>query len=251
MAKQKGIIKLEGTIGDITFFKTEDGYLAREHAPISADQVANDPAFQRTRENNAEFGRAGKASAILRKAFRTVIARSKTSKLPALLTTEFMRVIKADETNPRGQRNVIDGEAELLQGFNFNINAPLNSTVYAPYTSAIDRAAGTLSISVPSFVPEQGIQAPAGSTHFKMVAMAAAINFEQEDYESNFQESAMLPWDATATTALNLNCTLTPGSAHPLFLVMGIQFYQFVNGTYYTLKDGGFNSLQVVKVSGV
>jgi hypothetical protein len=162
-----------------------------------------------------------------------------------------MRVIKADETNPRGQRNVIDGEAELLQGFNFNPNAPLSSTVYAPYTAVIDRAAGTLNIAIPSFVPEQGVQAPAGSTHFKVVAMAAAINFEQEDYESNLQESAMLPWNAAATAALNLNCTLTPGSAHPLFLVMGIQFYQFVNGTYYSLKDGGFNALQLVKVSGL
>ena len=251
MAKQKGIIKLEGTIGDITFFKTEDGYLARENAPVSAEQIATDPAFQRTRENNAEFGRAGKASAILRKAFRTVIARTKTSRLPAYLTGEFMRVIKADETNPRGQRNVIDGEAELLQGFNFNPNAPLSSTVYAPYTAVIDRAGGTLNIAIPSFVPEQGVQAPAGSTHFKVVAMAAAINFEQEDYESNLQESAMLPWNAAATAALNLNCNLTPGSAHPLFLVMGIQFYQFVNGTYYSLKDGGFNALQLVKVSGL
>ena len=32
MAKQKGIIKLDGTIGDITFYKSQDGYLAREKA---------------------------------------------------------------------------------------------------------------------------------------------------------------------------------------------------------------------------
>ena len=30
MARQKGIIKLKGTIGDITFYKTQDGHLARE-----------------------------------------------------------------------------------------------------------------------------------------------------------------------------------------------------------------------------
>jgi hypothetical protein len=32
MARQKGIIKLKGTIGDITFYKTQDGHLAREKA---------------------------------------------------------------------------------------------------------------------------------------------------------------------------------------------------------------------------
>ena len=39
MAKQKGIIKIEGTIGDITFFKTADGYLAREKSGVSADRI--------------------------------------------------------------------------------------------------------------------------------------------------------------------------------------------------------------------
>ena len=120
MAKQKGIIKLEGSIGDITFFKTADGYLAREKAPISAAQIANDPAFQRTRENMAEFGRAGKASKLLRNALRQVLQYSKDAKVTGRLTGEFSRVIKADLTNTRGQRNVIDGEAELLMGFNFN-----------------------------------------------------------------------------------------------------------------------------------
>lgn len=29
MAQQKGLIKLKGTMGGITFYKTQDGYLAR------------------------------------------------------------------------------------------------------------------------------------------------------------------------------------------------------------------------------
>lgn len=61
MAKQKGIIKLDGTIGGITFYKSQDGYLAREKGGVSAEKIATDPAFQRTRENGEEFGRAGKA----------------------------------------------------------------------------------------------------------------------------------------------------------------------------------------------
>lgn len=61
MARQKGIIKLKGTIGDITFYKSQDGYLTREKGGVEASRIASDPAFQRTRENGAEFGRAGKA----------------------------------------------------------------------------------------------------------------------------------------------------------------------------------------------
>jgi hypothetical protein len=251
MAKQKGIIKLEGSIGDITFFKTADGYLAREKAPISAAQIANDPAFQRTRENMAEFGRAGKASKLLRNALRQVLQYSKDAKVTGRLTGEFNRVIKADLTNPRGQRNVIDGEAELLMGFNFNSNAPLSACIYAPFTASIDRPAGTLTVDIPSFTPSQLIVAPSGSTHIKLMAMGASVDFENESSEANLQETAILPWDTTPVAASSLVCTVSPASTHPLFLVLGIQFFQLVNGIHYPLKDGGFNALQMVKVSGL
>ena len=55
MARQKGIIKLKGSIGDVSFYKTKDGYLAREKSGVDKDRIKNDPAFQRTRENGAEF----------------------------------------------------------------------------------------------------------------------------------------------------------------------------------------------------
>src|SRR6187549_4302321 len=153
MAKQKGIIKLEGTIGDITFFKSKDGYLARERGGIPADRIANDPAFQRTRENGAEFGRAGKAGKYLRTALRSLLQNVSDSRMIARLTKEMMRVIKADETNPRGYRNVIDGEAEFLKGFEFNVNSKLGTTLFAPFTGTVNRVTGELSVGIPSFVP--------------------------------------------------------------------------------------------------
>ena len=48
MARQKGIIKLKGTIGDITFYKTQDGHLAREKGEIDASRIKNDPASENT-----------------------------------------------------------------------------------------------------------------------------------------------------------------------------------------------------------
>jgi len=41
----------------------------------------------------------------------------------------MIKVVQADETNECGQRNVIDGEATLLEGFDFNINAKLSATL--------------------------------------------------------------------------------------------------------------------------
>ena len=243
MAKQKGIIKLDGTIGGITFYKSQDGYLAREKGGVSAEKIANDPAFQRTRENGEEFGRAGKAGKLLRNAIRAMLQNASDSRMVSRLTQKMVEVVQADITNPRGQRNVIDGEAELLQGFEFNISGKLGTTLYAPYTSTIDRVAGTLEASIPSFVPLNMIAAPGGTTHFKVVTAGAEIDFENETFVMDSNASAILPWDATATAVLTLTNTVTANSTKPLFLALGIEFYQEVNGQMYPLKNGAYNAL--------
>lgn len=250
MAKQKGIIKLDGTIGGITFYKsTQDGYLAREKG-VSADKIANDPAFQRTRENGEEFGRAGKAGKLLRNSIRAMLQNASDSRMVGRLTQKMVEVIQEDATNPRGQRNVIDGEAELLEGFEFNISGKLGTTLYAPYTSTIDRVAGTLAVSIPSFVPLNMVAAPGGSTHFKIVSAGAEVDFENETFVVTTSETAVLPWDTTATAVINLSNAVTANSVHPLFLALGIEFYQEVNGQMYPLKNGAYNALALVKVDG-
>jgi hypothetical protein len=167
MARQSGIIPQKGTIGNITFYKTKAGHLAREKGGVDANRIATDPAFVRTRENGAKFGRAGKAGKLLRTAFRALLLNIGDSYMSSRLTREMVKVIQADATNVRGQRNVIDGEAELLKGFEFNSNARLGGTLYAPFSTAIDRAAGTLIVDIPAFVPTNMVAAPAGATHFQ------------------------------------------------------------------------------------
>lgn len=157
MARQKGIIKLRGTIGDITFYKTQDGHMARERGGVDANRIANDPAFQRTRENGAEFGRAGKAGKLLRTAIRPLLLNAADSRMVSRLTRQMVRVIQADLVSDRGLRNVIDGEAELLLGFEFNIRGKLGTTLYTPYVANIDRVTGELSVEIASFVPSNQV----------------------------------------------------------------------------------------------
>ena len=94
MAKQSGIIKLEGTIGDIAFYKSKDGHLARAKGGLSGDRIQNDPAFQRTRENGEEFGRAGAAGKLLRMAFRTFFQNASDSRMVSRLTKMLIVVIQ-------------------------------------------------------------------------------------------------------------------------------------------------------------
>ena len=252
MARQKGIIKLKGTIGDITFYKTQDGHLAREKGGIDASRIASDPAFQRTRENGSEFGRAGKAGKVLRTALRALLLNSADGRMVSRLTQAMVKVIQADLVSDRGLRNVIDGEAELLTGFEFNIRGKLGTSLFAPFVATIDRVSGEITVDLASFIPANMIAAPSGTTHFKIISAGAEIDFEAETFVEAHSETAILPWDAVATVAISQVNTVTPASTKPLFLALGVEFYQQVNGTMYPLKNGAFNPLSVVKVdSGV
>lgn len=250
MARQTGILPIEGTIGNITFFKSKDGYMARQKGGVSASRIASDPAFQRTRENNAEFGRAGKASKLLRTAFRVLLQKASDSRVVGRLTSEMVKVIQMDTINERGQRNVIDGEAELLQGFEFNAQGKLSTTLYATYSSVLNRTTGAASVTLDPFVPANMISAPAGCTHFKLLVAAASIDFEQELYEVESTESTNQPISTSSITLPALSVSLTPDSTKPLFLALGIEFLQLVNTKYYPLKNGAFNACSLIKVDG-
>jgi hypothetical protein len=167
------------------------------------------------------------------------------------LTQRMMKVIQADAVNERGLRNVIDGEAELLTGFEFNIRGKLGTSLYAPFTTNIDRVTGELTVDVAAFVPANMIAAPTGTTHFKIISAGAEVDFEAETFVVENSETAILPWNAAPTVAINQVNTVTPNSTKPLFLAVGLEFYQEVNGQMYPLKNGAFNPLSLVQVSGL
>ena len=252
MAKQKGILKLKGTIGGITFYKTSlDGHLAREKGGIDASRIASDPAFQRTRENGSEFGRAGRAGKTLRTALRRLLLTSADTRMVSRLTQQMVLVLQEDLVNPRGKRNIIDGEAELLLGFEFNIRGKLGTSLFAPFTAAIDRVTGELTIDVPPFIPANMLVAPSGATHYKIISAGAEIDFENETFVTANSETAILPWDEVATLAISQVNQVTAASTQPLFLALGVEFYQEVNTVMYPLKNGAFNPLAIVAVSGL
>ena len=209
----------------------------------------SDPAFQRTRENGSEFGRAGKAGKMLRTALRPLLLNSADGRMVSRLTQAMVKVIQADTTSDRGLRNVIDGEAELLFGFEFNIRGKLGTTLFAPFVATIDRVAGEITVDLASFIPANMIAAPSGTTHYKIISGGAEIDFEAETYVVATSETAILPWDGTATAPINQVNAVTPASTKPLFLALGVEFYQEINGQMYPLKNGALTHCRLRKLT--
>ena len=248
MAKQTGIIKLKGTIGGISFYKTSDGHLAREKGGVDKNRIQNDPAFQRTRENGSEFGRAGKGGKVLRNAIRVLLQNAKDKRVVSRLTKTLVAVTKTDIVNDRGERTLQDGDLNLLENFEFNLNGKLGATLFTAFTKAFDRMTGEATLDIGIFSPTLRIAAPSGTTHFKIVMGASELDFINETSTFENDETAILPYTAADTAAIALSATVTANSLLPVVQVLGVEFYQEVNGNMYALKNGAFNALSVVTV---
>lgn len=249
MAKQKGIIKLKGTMGDITFYKTKDGgYIARERGGVDGKRIASDPAFRRTRENGQEFGHAGRSGKLIRAAFRSSLVAASDGRVVSRLTQALVRVLQGDTQSARGERQVALGDFDELRHFEFNKNSQLTATVFVPFTSAIDRVAGTMSVAFPTFNPFEMIVPPGGTTHFKLFVEGSGIDFGAFSFEGAQDASAILPMVSGDLAPITLALSLPAGMTVPLFLGLGISFYQEVNGEMYPLRNGAFNPFSFVAI---
>lgn len=247
MPKQKGTHRLLGTTGDMTYQKTADGYLAKEKLHISSDKFKTSESYARVRENIAEFGRAGKAGKLLRLAFQAILKKTADGRMSSRLTTEFLRIIKSDPVSDRGQRAILLGDIGTMVGFDFNVSQGLVQAFHPPFTSAVNRATGQVTITVPTFQVRDGFTIPLGATHARLVAGAALLDFDAGTHVSNVAYSTDLVLGEESVAAINLTPQVTAASTLPVFVVLGIQYYMSTNSKLYDLNKA-FNALSLVNI---
>jgi hypothetical protein len=248
MARQKGIIKIKGTVGGMSFYKTQDGDLVREKSSLDGDRIKNDAAFARTRENGAEFGSSASAGKLLRDALRPLLLNAADNRAVSRITKVMTTIKNLDGVSVRGKRSVGVAIAQpaakaLLKGFNFNIKAVLGAVLFKPYS--IVPATGIITIN--QLVPINDIAYPTGATHVTFSGAWAKVDFTAGMFDVQYSPPQTLPIDATLNDVL-LPPPGTPAggpSATSLFL-LGIEFLQEVNGVKYSLKNGAYNALCIL-----
>ncbi|WP_166963667.1 hypothetical protein [Yeosuana marina] len=248
MAKYKSLFNVEGTLGEVTFYKGENGYFIRSKGGVSKNRILKDPAFARTRENLSEFGSTATSGKQLRKAIHGILADAKDSRTSSRLTQVLSKVINEDLTSVRGQRNVAIGlataqEKSLLKGFNFNKRANLNSVLKASYT--LDTATGEVSIS--NFIPNQQLAIPESATH---VSMSCA--FLNLDLSSDMADLQVSPVTNLLLNSISSTINLTPqepatGTGQS-FYFLKVTFFQDINEIQYPLNNGAYNALQLIEI---
>ncbi|RZF60242.1 hypothetical protein [Sphingobacterium corticibacterium] len=251
MARQESLIKLKGKIGDLSFYKDKrNGYQARMKGGPTKDQINNDPRFQRTRENGQEFGRAVQASKLVRQQLYELLQQAGDAQLSNRMTSRMHQVLKADEVNARGERQVLVENLSMLVGIDFNINAQLRNVFLAKVTPSYSRDTGAGTLELPVFKVKNKIKAPGGGTHaqLQLVALEFDATDPNADSVSIAQSNYLDIGKSEDTEAEILTVDLQPKSESAVLIMMGIAYFQFVNGGYYPLANGQYNALTIVDV---
>lgn len=248
MAKTNGIVKIEGTIDDLTFYKKDGENYVRRKGGVNKDRIANDPNFVRTRENNSEFSHNVSSAKLLRMAMGSLTFKAKDSHLSNRLMQTMSRIKNLDTTSARGQRQVHLGIAtpegkNLLKGFDFNMRAPLQAVLFTPFE--LDTATGDISFT--SFLPAEQLQAPPGATHVSFEAAVLHLDFETGDSEISYSPVTNLPINLTPQTFVLQPASVPTGSGRTFYL-LHLSFFQLINNLQYSLKNEEYNVLNVVEV---
>jgi len=251
MARQKGIVQITGTMGNMTFYKSQDGMMVKEKSEVSKEKIMNDPKYKRTRENMAEFGNAGKSGKMLMESIRSFVLSASDNRVTSRLTQTMKQVLVEDKFSIRGSRNVADGiktdkGKSLLKLFNFNRFSQLAAVLHRP----IDLDPATGAITINDLNPIVHIVGPQGTTHVSLSCAFATVEFATGKTFTEYSQPVELALDNITS-----NVQLVPDKVPPIspdstsFYFIKLEFYQEVNGGKYSLNNGSFNCVEILDVN--
>lgn len=239
---------MSGSFGDFTICQTKDGPILKKKMRYSASKRATDPRYARVRVNNADFGNAGRAVKLVRAAFASQLRYAKDAKLTPRMQKLMLQVVKSDPCNERGSRTAANGDLSFLQGFECNADANLALLPAADHTVNINRVSGSVILNMPSLKPKSNVLYPDKATHFRILCAVSEIDFADSSYTTKESNSGLLPINNKPTGPIQLSTAITTGSALPVFIAMGIQFVEMINGNEFPFESREFNPLCFVKI---
>jgi hypothetical protein len=249
MAKQTGIIRLEGTLGEINFYFRKGKAVARKAGGgFNRESIKNSPTMERVRENNTEFGDCSKVKKCLKASLHPFLHQYQEGELHGRMMHVLQQIKACDAVSVRGKRNVGAGigtpEGELLfRKFVFTPKRSVSKTLMGSGTFDWD----TFSYTVARFAIKN-VRFPRSATHFEVCVGVLNFDFETLDYKLFMGAPLLIGRDFDAST-FSLSPRDLPVGSGRQFAFVGLKFYQQVNGVLYLLQDDGAVGLEVVGVS--
>ena len=141
MVKIKGPFKLEGSMAGVSFYtmRGSDKVIMRSKGGASKEKIQNSPKFAGLRKQQKEWSGCTQFGSLARYSFGGV-HRVADINLTPTLNSFGKKLAKLDTVSPVGQRNIKLSEyKEILEGFDFNKDYPINTVLRVLPRWKIDR----------------------------------------------------------------------------------------------------------------
>ena len=244
MAKVKGIIQLNGTIGDINFYTRKGVLLARKAGGgFTGEAIRTKESMVRVRENGSEFKGCMQNVQFFKMGLQSFLSTFKDGTLHQRLVQLFTQLKDLDLIAARGSRTVYGGlqttaGQQLLTSYlltsGVDLKDLLRHTIHFDWTTGF---------SIPDFKGKR-LSFPSGATHLALQLGYLSLDFKNHTF--SFSDS-----DALYLGSKEVGTVIIP--APPLVAAEGIKvgvvfarFVQEINGVFYPLKSENSVVLEVV-----
>ena len=229
------------SMGDYSFYKMRgvDGTVIRSKGGATKSQIENNPAFQRVREANSEFGGSAKAAGNIFAGMRGVKHLADYNFIGTLL--KLSRIIqKYDTISGPGQRIIeLSKYKNILEGFNLNKTVLFDSIVTVSPSCNISREKISVSVDIPELYPGAGLINHWKLPLFRFIIEASIIpdtifahpQYEKTGSESNiYSDNLKTDWFSTSEKNAGMHLELPMFNNKGLFdsativVAIGIEF---------------------------
>ncbi|QOW09804.1 hypothetical protein Q73A0000_05190 [Kaistella flava (ex Peng et al. 2021)] len=127
MAKLKGVLKITGKLGGLSYYEMNGKIIVRKPGGFDGEKIRADEKYVNVRNNASEFGRCSKFGGRLRRALQPFVKDLNDPQLHGRMAKMLHNVMKMDVLSGKGDRTVEFGLLhaegnEILGGFVWNLS---------------------------------------------------------------------------------------------------------------------------------
>ena len=155
MAKNIGIIKFRGALGDLVSYERNGKQVLQRKGGFNGERIKTEARYEGTRKRQSEFGLCARISSLLHKTFAEELGALPTPMVYNFIQSQVMAVKNCDVSSEKGQKTFAKGllteeGRALFARFQFHVGASLfdGVSIVSPY-NPVD---GTLAVQLaPTF----------------------------------------------------------------------------------------------------
>jgi len=223
----------------MSFYRLNGKYFARMKTCHSKERIRNDPAFAKTYQCGLDFGTASRASKLMRGPLQSVLPHVGDKGVVSRLTGRLVKVLQRDGVHDAGKRELGDGDLSLLKGFEFNKRTAFHQVFASSHKIVVSQADQEVTLFVPRGSLQGGIVPPPGATHTRLFTSAVCINAKNNSQSASARYSGYLDLRGGKLPSLEMVNAIVGKPGDVMVVVLGIEFFQEVNGQMEVLMHGG------------